>query len=190
MINCSDLLEVTYLKNRRGLKLLDIITTALMLLEKHGRVSIAKKLGCTERQARNIIEFLKKEKEYFTILQRVLSRIERKVIYAIEVDCNPVAYYNLANDLILAIMQNIVALRDYIIIHSGDPEKIEIIGIVKNGELEIPGIPPDLAAKYAGLSRFLEDLNGVVVCWRKYNENLDDAVFILSLIDLCSSSRV
>ncbi|MEM1713934.1 MAG: hypothetical protein QXW36_05325, partial [Desulfurococcaceae archaeon] len=139
---------------------------------------------------RNIIECLKKEKEYFTILQRVLSRIERKVIYTIEANCNPVAYHNLANDLILAIMQNIVALRDYIIIHSGDPEKIEIIGIVKNGELEIPGIPPDLAAKYAGLSRFLEDLNGVVVCWRKYNENLDDAVFILSLIDLCSSSRV
>lgn len=190
LISCDQLIRLIHLKDKRGLKLLDVIATTLLLLENHGRVSIAKKLGCTERRARNIIDFLKRERDYFLILQRVLTQIRREELHVKDLDCRPIVYHNLAEDLVSTIMQNVVELRDYIIIHSGNPDKIEIIGIVKNGKLEIPGLPLELATRYASLTPSIEGLTGVVTCWREYNENTDDAIFILSLVDLCRTRRV
>lgn len=157
----------------------------MLFLEKYGRVSIAKKLGFTERQVRNILDYLTREEETSILLQRVLSLIERRLLEVEEFSCIPVLYLNLDDNLLTVIQRKIVSLRDYIVIYSSNPEKIEILGVVREGVIDLPGLPDYVAKRYTKLNFNVKGLTGALVCWRDYNESVDDAIFISSLIDLC-----
>lgn len=185
MISCSELLELARITRKHGLKPLEVIAVKLLLLENYGRVSIAKKLGFTERQARNIVDYLKREKEVSLLMQRVLRGIERRLLNDMGFTCKPALYLNLADNLLSIIQRKIISLRDYIVIYSGNPEKVEVLGVVKEGVLNIPGLPEEIAEQYAKLNSLVSGLTGALVCWRNYSECIDDAIFISSLIDLC-----
>jgi hypothetical protein len=185
LVSCNELLELARRIKLHGLKLPDLIAVKMLFLEKYGRVSIAKKLGFTERQVRNILDYLTREEETSILLQRVLSLIERRLLEVEEFSCIPVLYLNLDDNLLTVIQRKIVSLRDYIVIYSSNPEKIEILGVVREGVIDLPGLPDYVAKRYTKLNFNVKGLTGALVCWRDYNESVDDAIFISSLIDLC-----
>mgnify|MGYP001772695368 CR=1 FL=1 len=184
MLSCKDLLAISAVARMAGEKSLYFYAVALLALKGYGRVAISKKLGIREREARKILEALRLNQHALNLVKE----FGRVVLSAAGLECKPVVYTGLAEDVLSIVESRVVLFRDYLVINSRNPEKVEVIGTCRSGSLKLPGVPEDVAYRYRCLEEFSKSTHGVLVCWKSYEEVADDALVLLSLSELCKHS--
>lgn len=189
LITCQILLLMRDVLTGTRIELRDLICICLMLKEGYGRVAISRRLGFGERRIRGIVNVLKKSNCLDRVF-RVLTSFQREAIRTTHLKCTPVLYSNLDENLLNNLAGMIVTLRDYIVVNSRDPTKIEVIGIVKAGMLIYPGLPDQFTGPYMKIAEFIQNRSGLLTCWTEYKEYLDDATLLASLIDICAQYSI
>lgn len=187
MLSCRELLELREISQRIGIGFKEFLGVGILLREGYGRTAIAKKLGCRERLVRGAIEAIRRS-GLETHVVRLLSYFHKSIVKAEWLTCTPVVYSNLDEELTRTVLECIVPLRDYIVVHSRNPAKVEVIGVVRGGRLEYPGLPAEIVGPYLKILEHLNTTSGLVVCWKSYTEYTDDSALLASLADLCCSS--
>ncbi|MEM4717656.1 MAG: hypothetical protein QXE81_02715 [Desulfurococcaceae archaeon] len=186
-IDCNSLRELKDLSRLLETDLVLLIGIILLANEGLGRVAISKRVLTGERVVRRVIDYLFKDKG-----RKYMNNLYSFNVRELPVDwlkCEPVLYIGFEQEIIEMVKYNIVAFRDYIVINSRDPRKIEVIGVIQGGALIFPGVPLDISGPYNELSRFVKPGdNGIIICWNKYNKALDNAILLTSIISLCSSN--
>lgn len=182
-VSCSDLLKYSEYALKADIRVEDLISITLLLRDGYGRVAIAKKLGLRERYVRSVVEFLKKN--YFSELVKSIESLKITSLDLSGFNCRFIHYENICKTILDEVYRSIVSFRDYIVVHSRDPFKIEVIGVLRNNTLEYPGLPRELQEQYLVVKNQLPSGNGIVVCWKNYRGYIDDASLIASLIDIC-----
>ena len=186
MINCSDLREYIFKIQERGLDVVEVFSTVLAVLtENIGRVALSKRLGFSERTVRNIVTMLKTGE--LSWLVDFLGKITITSISAPWLSCQPVLYTGLSSELLEDTLRRVVLLRDFIVISSKEPSKVEVLGVLREGDLVFPGLVEEYSEPYLKLREVLSRTSGLLVCWRNYRRFLDDSVLLLSLSRLCES---
>lgn len=189
MITCQRLLELLKIAQNIGIGLKELLSISLLLKEGYGRVAIAKRLKFRERLVRDIIKNLRGSNAENTVI-KAIGALSKDPLSAPWLTCKPVVYSNVGDELIRAVLVHVVSVRDYIVINSGNPGKVEVIGVVNLGKLEYPGLPPELADPYIKLATLVQASSGILICWKNYVEHVDDAVFLASLTNICGLSVV
>ena len=189
VVGCSDLVELYVVAQKIGVNPVEMLSVSLLVKEGLGRVAISKKLGLSERTVRNILHALKASRATEVVLG-VLHRLQRRLLHAPWLTCSPVLYSGVGSDVTRVLLTHVVSARDYIVVYSGDPDKVEVVGVVESGRLEYPGIPQEIVGPYMELGNLVATSSGVLVCWRNYVEHVDDAVLLVSLARLCAVSAV
>jgi len=186
LISCRDLVEATSRLRERGLVVVEAFSVVLAVLaESVGRVALSKMLGLTERTVRRVATLLKSGE--LSWLRDLLREVATTTITAPWLTCQPVLYTGLSSELLEAVSRRVVLLRDFIVISSGEPSKLEVLGVLKNSELVFPGLVEECAEPYLRLRGVLPSTSGLLVCWRNYKRFLDDSVLLYSLARLCES---
>lgn len=187
LISCNDLKESTSRLQQSGLSVIDVFSVTLAsLTEGVGRVALSKMLGLTERTVRKITMLLKIGELHW--LSSLLEKITINNINAPWLTCKPVLYGGFSEELLNIVSRRIVLLRDFIIISSKEPGKVEVLGVLINGDLAYPGLVGEYCEPYLKLREILPRTNGLLVCWRNYKRYLDDSVLLVSLAYLCEYS--
>lgn len=189
MITCKELIELLNVARKMRVEFREFLSVSLLLKEGYGRVAIAKKLKFRERLVRGIIEGLKKNgvDKYVVKTIGMLGKVH---VNAPWLSCKPVVYDNIDGELLNSVLTRIISMRDYIVINSGNPNKVEVIGILKSSALMYPGLPQKLLQPYIKIAGLVESTNGIIVCWKNYVDYLDDAVFLASLTNMCVENTV
>lgn len=187
LLGCRELLELREISRRVGVDFKEFIGVGILLREGYGRTAIAKKLGYRERLVRDTIEAIKRS-GLEARMARLLDHLHKSVVRAKWLTCTPVVYSNLDEELTRTVLEDVVSLRDYIVVHSRSPAKVEVIGVVSGGRLEYPGLPAEIVDPYLKILEHLNTASGLVVCWKGYTEYTDDSALLASLADLCSSA--
>lgn len=184
MITCKDLKALIEHAEDAGVDPPEFLGVLLMLARNYGRVAISKRLGIRERTVRRVVENYRTRSD---VLEKVLA-VQKATLSATGLHCTPVLYAGLSEDLLQKTRSAVVNLRDRIVIFSRDPNKVEVIGISTSGRVEYPGVPPEIVAPYQAVNlpdQSGELQRGVVVCWKNYRNELDDAVLLVGLGSLC-----
>ncbi|MEM4809162.1 MAG: hypothetical protein QW249_01400 [Desulfurococcaceae archaeon] len=176
--------------NRHGLN--PVLTLAVALASKYegmGRVGLSRYLSLRERQVRHIIDFLKKgNKNLSRTISNVIDMLSIQVI-GVHGEKAIVMYKELGIDIIELVSKHVVYLRDFIVIFSANPSKVEAIGVVSENKVSYPGMPPDIEIHYVKpVEKAVFEGNGIVIWFNNYRRYLDDAVIIASISMLCSRS--
>lgn len=191
-IGCSELnMIMDAISSRSELELTYTLAIAFMVTMGYGRVAIAKTLGLTERTVRNTLSYIKTFSPVLLDAIRALFDHSLKVHIADRaLMCEPIVYIGFDPKVIELVARQVVKLRDHIVINARDSDKIEVIGVVRSGEIDIPGLPQELLPRYAVLHKALpKNIHGVLVCWMRYRGIIDDACLVISLAELCRSER-
>ena len=184
MINCRDLEESILKVKQSGLNTIEVFSIVFALLtENVGRVALSKKLGFSERTVRKIVSLLKTSD--LSQIFELLGRINVTTINAPWLSCQPVLYEGFSSEVLESISEKIILLRDFIVISSREPSKIEVLGVLRNNHLIYPGLIEDYAKPYLKLREKLPETSGLLVCWRNYKRFLDDSILLTSLSRLC-----
>ena len=170
-----------------GVGFKEFLGVAILLVEGYGRVAMSKKLGYRERLVRDVLDAIKCSEPARRSLE-VIGSLHRLVFKPGLPTCTPVVYSNLGEELLDAVLKNVVSLRDYIVAYSGSPAKVEVVGVIKGGKLQYPGLPDDISGPYLGVFEDKRVPDGIVVCWRNYVEYVDDSTLLASLANLCPST--
>ncbi|MEM0000573.1 MAG: hypothetical protein QXP03_05105 [Desulfurococcaceae archaeon] len=189
LITCKELVELLNVARNIGIEFREFLGVSLLLKEGYGRVAIAKRLKFRERLVRGVIEGLKKN-GIEELVVRTIGMLSRALINAPWLGCKPVVYGNIDEELLGRVLTHIVSMRDYIVINSGNPDKVEVIGVLRSSVLEYPGLPQELLQPYVKVARLVGAANGILVCWKDYVDYFDDAVFLASLTNMCFKSTI
>ncbi|MEM2025981.1 MAG: hypothetical protein QXW94_06795 [Desulfurococcaceae archaeon] len=184
LIDCAKLIMASNEAKEMGLELIELISIGLLLKEGLGRTAISKRLEYRERLVREAIDKLKSSDRIISLLG-LLEDFNIVEINAAWLKCKPVFYGHFNPTLLKEIGNKVVALRDYLVIFSGDPNKVEIIGLLYDRELKYPGLPIELSEPYHNLVGLINGTNGVLLCWRNYRKYTDDSILLASLSSLC-----
>jgi hypothetical protein len=180
-------LDSTLAVERLGLDPVEVFSTLLALLsEGIGRVALSKKLGFPERTVRKVVTLVKTGE--LSWLRGVFIEISVTSINAPWLNCQPVLYEGFNSGLLDTVRENIVLLRDFIVISSREPGKVEVIGVLIGDNLVYPGLVEEYSEPYLKLRELLPRTTGLLVCWRSYRRYLDDSILIASLAYLCKHS--
>jgi len=184
LITCRILCEA--LNTIKSLGLDEKITYTVLFMHRtgYGRIAITKYTGLQERRVRRVIETIESSPLTNHIIQIVdsLDVVEFKTTSK---HYYPVLYSGLEQSILDTIRKNIVLFRDYIVILTSDPWKLEVIGVVHDNTREFPGLPENLRGVYLNKIDFVENKNGVLIYWRKYKRFIDDAVVLTAITHLC-----
>ncbi|MEM4482141.1 MAG: hypothetical protein QXK88_03000 [Desulfurococcaceae archaeon] len=184
MIDCAKLMKVLNEAKEMGLELIELISIGLLLKEGLGRTAISKRLEYRERFVREAIDKLKSSDHIISLLG-LLEYFNIVEINAPWLKSKPVFYGYFDPALLEKIESKVVVLRDYLVIFSGDPNKVETIGLLYDRELKYPGLPIELSEPYQKLVGLIKGTNGVLLCWRNYRKYTDDSILLASLSNLC-----
>jgi hypothetical protein len=189
LISCRDLVEAALKLRSLDLDAVDTFSVILAVLsEGVGRVAVSKMLGLTERSVRKVTTLLRNSE--LSWLSGLLSRVVITRVTAPWLTCQPVLYTGLSSELLEATCKRVVLLRDFIVISSREPSKIEVIGVLRNSELVLPGLVEEYAEPYLKIRELLPSTSGLLVCWRNYRRFFDDSVLLYSLAQLCESQSL
>lgn len=188
LIKCSDL--KTLEESLRKHELNPVLTLAIAIASKYegmGRVGLSKYLSLRERLVRRVMDFLKRgDPSLINIMSSVINILGIHVL-SIDDDKAIVLYTKLDTEIIELVSRFVIYFRDYVVIFSANPNKIEAVGIVMDDKITYPGMPPEIEMHYVKhVERFMPRSNGIVVWFKNYRKYLDDAVFIVSVLMLCS----
>lgn len=186
MIDCKSLLLVSEKASKTGLGLVELISVSLLLKEGLGRIAISRRLNYRERLVREVIKSLKSEDLKEQVF-KLLANFASMKIDAPWLKCVPIFYGHFDHSVLECVESRVVALRDYLIILSGNPSKVEAIGLVLNRAVKYPGLPTELLEPYYSAAMLVREKNGIVLCWREYKGHIDDSILLASLANLCSA---
>jgi len=184
LVCCRDLRESVLIIQQLNLDTIEVFSTLLAVLaEDVGRVALSKKLGFTERTVRKIITLVKSGK--LSWLAEILRKISINSISAPWLTCQPILYVGFSEEILNTISKKVVLLRDFIVISSREPGKVEVLGVLRDRDLFYPGLVGEYNEPYLKLREVLPRTSGLLVCWRNYKRYLDDSVLLVSLAYLC-----
>ncbi|MFZ8791740.1 MAG: hypothetical protein ACO2OS_05670 [Thermosphaera aggregans] len=197
-LQCSDLNEVVGLL--KEIPCSNELTLLQVLLAHSwrglGRVATSKALKMSERRVRKVIECLKAgnivndsgsvNEEPLKKLLGILKVKNIKTDKGLYIS----AYTPLSKNLLEMVASRIVELRDYLVIGTGSPSNVWMIGVSLGspGTIMFPRVP----AGY--VEEALEGVNqegfenSLVIVWRVYEEIIFDSVVLYSLARLCAPS--
>lgn len=166
-----------------------ILAIAMMAMKGYGRVMMSRISGLRERAVRNALSYIRSiHSDIHDLITSLLNNRRRVEASTMPLTCEPVLYTGFDDLIMKAVKSQVVKLRDFIVVNSRDPYKIEVIGVVENGTITIPGLPEELQSLYCKINDLVpRDSNGIIVCWRRYREFIDDSSLLLSLGELCRS---
>lgn len=164
-------------------------TVLFMRRTGYGRIAITKYTGLQERSVRRIIETIENSPFTNHIIQ-VVDSLDVVEFKTSSKHYHPVLYSGLEQSILDTIRKNIVLFRDYIVISTGDPWKLEVIGVVYVNTRDFPGLPENLRRVYLNEIDFVENKNGVLIYWRKYKKYIDDAVVLTAITNLCNALHI
>lgn len=187
LITCKELLSLVAVARNSKIDVLEFLGALLMITRSYGRVYTSKRLGIRERVVRRVADISKS----ISGVPEIVAVFEKMVLERKSLSCTPILYTGLSEELIQKTRSAVVGLRDRIVIFSRDPSKIEVIGVLNGCNVEYPGVPPELLRPYEEVT--IPALNkgvqrGLVVCWRNYRDELDDAALLAALGSLCETS--
>jgi len=197
-LQCSDLNEVVGLL--RDIPCSNELTLLQVLLAHSwrglGRVGTSKALKMSERRVRKVIECLKARNivnDSGSVnkdsLKKLLGILKVKTIKTGK-GLYITAYTQLSKNLLEMVASRIVELRDYLVIGTGSPSTVWMIGVSlgSSGGIVFPRVPASYVEEaLEGVNQ--EGLeNSLVIVWRVYEEIRFDSVVLYSLAQLCASS--
>ncbi len=178
---------------RRGAGGALAIALILLYLEKGciGRIRASQILGYPERRLRSLIDILVENgilerQEYRTCISgRVRSILSGLRVERVRRDKYTLCFYKgFGPEATGLVVEKISRLRDYLVIELRDPNVFEVIGVAGTNGFFFPGVPDELAARYADLIGEYRGEEAVVVLWRRYKAYLYDGALIYSLVKL------
>jgi len=193
VLNCNNLLALQSVF--AGDPLLLPAVLCFMLNKCLGRARLSRELGISERRARSILEKLIEIGVVESAVDRCISEIfVSKLDFTIHTrtlsgSSSTLTIISEIGDEIADLVENsVVAVRDYIVIHTGDPDALEVIGYVDSqGNIVLPRLPEELREKYVGILKYAEiSPRSLFVLWRNYRKYFSEASLIKSLSILCS----
>jgi hypothetical protein len=150
-------------------------------------------LGFTERVTRRLIDMLVGE----GLLERrglktCITDNGRSILAGLNIqrcysENRHIAGYSGLDECLESVINRISMVRDNIVILTGDPHVFEVIGVKKNGDIVVPGVPNSIAGYYGGLVRRCGLNRGVFIVWGNYHEYLYDAYALYSILETCNS---
>lgn len=186
MITCKSLLSVRSLIEKFSLDEPTTYAVTYLRSKGYGRVFIANYLDVPERLVRKILTLLSSRLDADSPMD-VVKKLT--VVRGDQLEgCTPLFYTGLSREFIEVIHERVVLFRDFIVISSKRPDKVEVIGVCTSGVLEFPGVPENIAGKYVDLYRDIAKGDGLAICWRDYKEAVDEGVLLSSLTRLCAST--
>lgn len=187
MISCTEILELRKLIKNIWYNQTEVLSVLLGIYKENiGRVAISKMTGMTERRVRNIKNAYSKicDKHCEKKLEDLLGKLsfmkenknEKKII----------AIYPLSSDLLRIIETKIVYFRDLIVIEIKKPGALEVIGIVINEEIRVPGLPIELLKEYIDMAKNMNiPKNSIFTIWNTYRGLTTEATLIHAITNLC-----
>lgn len=193
VIDCDLLKEInSYLEQYAKLEPRYVLAVLMLARKGLGRVAISKMLKLRERAVRNILDVPYKStvSGLRMSIDIFLESIHRLGVENSWLRCKPVLYTRISVEILDMIVSNVVKFRDHIVINTRDPGKIEIIGVFDGRDLRLPGVPGEIQGSYMLLTKQIPVLQrGILICWRNYQDVLDDSAFFISLAEICSDLR-
>lgn len=186
MITCKSLLSVRGLIEKLSLDESTTYAVTYLRSKGYGRVFIANYLNVPERLVRKVLMLLSSCPDTNSPIDVVK---ELTVVRSDQLEgCTPLFYSGLSREFIEVIQERVVLFRDFIVISSRRPDKVEVIGVCTSGVLDFPGVPESLVDKYINLYRDIARGDGLAICWRDYREAIDEGILLSSLTKLCVST--
>jgi len=175
----------------------DIVLALIIAYIEHGcigRRRLSRILGLTERVARRIIDklssigVLNKDLEICINPGFLNKYIEPIGLKTIDTGEYKLTMINSDLELFKTIEDHLLDYRDYIVISTGKPDSIYIIGFIVNGELKIPRTPLEYIEEIKKqIPREVFNGNKVFIVWRNYRKYHSEASLLKATYKICTT---